>query len=183
MSKLQNEAKLRFLFGITNTLLPNWLSSPEPHNTELSCDDCKIIGDKHWHYNISHRLSRPSQFLEKLPEILEWPILKKYVRPAPSPYSILQHNERVATLKLTPRNYLRYLQTTLCLLQLFLCNLQKTYQQNIPKMSAPSNLKIRTPFDQQNKTQKWFNKSTVQIFPTWYFRWLILLYIICRNTN
>ena len=35
------------------------------------------------------------------------------INQAPSPYSMLQHIGRVATLKLVPRNCLRYLQTTL----------------------------------------------------------------------
>ena len=35
------------------------------------------------------------------------------INQAPSPYSMLQHIERVATLKLVPRTCLRYLQGTL----------------------------------------------------------------------
>ena len=35
------------------------------------------------------------------------------INPALSPYSMLQHVGRVATPKLVPRNYLRYMQTTL----------------------------------------------------------------------
>ena len=35
------------------------------------------------------------------------------INQTPSPYSMLQHIIRVATPKLVPRNYLRYLQTTL----------------------------------------------------------------------
>ena len=35
------------------------------------------------------------------------------INQAPSPYSMLQHIGRVATLKLVPRNWLKYLQTTM----------------------------------------------------------------------
>ena len=35
------------------------------------------------------------------------------INQAPSPYSMLQHIGRVATPKVVPRDYLRYLQTTL----------------------------------------------------------------------
>ena len=35
------------------------------------------------------------------------------INQAPSPYSMLQHIGRVATLKLVPRTFIRYLQTTL----------------------------------------------------------------------
>ena len=35
------------------------------------------------------------------------------INQAPQPYSMLQHIGRVATLKLTPKNCLRYLQATL----------------------------------------------------------------------
>ena len=35
--------------------------------------------------------------------------------------------------------------------------------QNIPKMSTLSNLKIRSPFDQQSKAKKWFETFPVQL--------------------
>ena len=59
--------------------------------------------------NISHKLLRPSQFLEKF-----WNGSLCRNKSGPSPYSMLQDIGRVATLKLVSRNrYLRYLQTTL----------------------------------------------------------------------
>ena len=33
--------------------------------------------------NISHKLLRPSQFLESFPEILQWSTLQKQIRPLP----------------------------------------------------------------------------------------------------
>ena len=62
--------------------------------------------------NISHKLLRPSQFLEKtFWTFWNTPLCKK--ESCPPPYSVLQHIGRVATPKLVPRNCLRYLQTVL----------------------------------------------------------------------
>ena len=61
--------------------------------------------------NISHKLFRPTQFLKEIMKILECPICRN--KSGPSPYSMLQQIERVATSKLAPRNFLRYLQSTL----------------------------------------------------------------------
>ena len=63
-------------------------------------------------YNISHKLLRPSQFLEKFIEILQWSTFAE-INQAPPPYSMLQYIGRLANPELVPRNYLRYLQTTL----------------------------------------------------------------------
>ena len=62
--------------------------------------------------NISYKLLRSSQWLEKSMEILELSTLQKQIRPLHT-YSMLEHIERVAITKLTPRNCLRYLQATL----------------------------------------------------------------------
>ena len=65
-----------------------------------------FIHEKEWVYwiyvcNISHKLLRPSQFLENFLEILEWSTLQKQIRPlSPTPRSL-------------PRKWLRHLQITL----------------------------------------------------------------------
>ena len=88
------------------------------------CSKCflKIVGkpNNHQFYlpnfpklceNVSHKLLRPIQFLEKFLEILEWYNLQN--KSGPFPYSMLQYIGRVAAPKLVLRNCLRYLQTTL----------------------------------------------------------------------
>ena len=62
--------------------------------------------------NISHKLLRPSQFLEKIYGNSGMAHFAEINLPPP-PYSMLQHIGRVATPKLVPRTCLRYLQTTL----------------------------------------------------------------------
>ena len=62
--------------------------------------------------NISHKLLRPSQFLEKIYGNSGMAHFVEINLPPP-PYSMLQHIGRVATPKLVPRTCLRYLQTTL----------------------------------------------------------------------
>ena len=57
--------------------------------------------------NISHKLLRPSQFLEK------FTVHFGDVNQAPSTHLILQHIGKVATKKLVPINCLKYLQTAL----------------------------------------------------------------------
>ena len=62
--------------------------------------------------NISHKLLRPSQSIEKIYGN-SWMVPFAEINQVPSPYSMLQHIERAATPKLVPRNCLRCLQTTL----------------------------------------------------------------------
>ena len=72
----------------------------------------KSLGNEWRNYNISHKLLRPSQFLEKIYENSGMVHFAEINQPPPS-YSMLQYIGRVATPKLVSRNCLRYLQTTL----------------------------------------------------------------------
>ena len=90
----------------------------QPRSQSQESEDCNWKGIYLYIFktaptrNISFKLSRPRQFLEKFMKILEWSTLQE-INQAPTPYSMLQHIGRVATPKLVPRHCLRYLQTTL----------------------------------------------------------------------
>ena len=72
----------------------------------------RLVSESMWGINISHKLLRPDQFLQKFVEILEESTLQEEISPLP-PYSMLQHIGRVATPRLVPIKCPRYLQTTL----------------------------------------------------------------------